>query len=163
MSPTINRKKHTANARPVGGWLTLVDGTENAWNFLWPSLERQATLQSDVDRFCADVGCGSTLVRETSRGQLTWFALTSSQAAKMRNLRQSFGEVLESRGWHFSAVSIRVQPAKHPRTAKKTESMRRIKPGLSPAQVAHWKNLLMQLEPGDLHDAVEKLITHHSQ
>jgi hypothetical protein len=163
MSPGAGRKPRPDPAQPIGTWLARVGGQHAAWDSLWPSLERQSALQAEVDRFSAQFNCGRTYVRETGPKQLTWFALTTAQAAKMRNLKVSLETFLTDCGWHFNGVTIRTQPAKAPRSNAPNPAGRPPKPPLNPEQLAHWIRLEQTLEPGPLRDAVTRLIVHQSR
>lgn len=158
--PPRHAKTQPATVLSVGRWLARFDGAQSDWSSLWPSLERQTALQAEVDRFCADAGCGATRVREHAP-QLMWWARNASQASKLRNMRLSLQKHLAERGWHFSAVAIKIQPEKTSRHSSQFVQKPLSKPGLNPAQVAQWEALHKTLEPGKLRDAVEKLIAHH--
>jgi len=163
MSHGAGRKPRREPAQQVGAWLAQVGGQATTWDSLWPSLERQSALQADVDRFSAEYRCGRTYVRETGPQQLSWFALTTAQAAKMRNLKISLETFLADHGWHFNGVTIRTQPAKAPRPDARNSAPKSPKPGLTPTQLRHWQQLQQALEPGPLRDAVERLIVHQSR
>ncbi len=162
MSHRAGRKPRPDPAQQVGSWLARVGGPDTTWDSLWPSLERQSALQADVDRFSTEFHCGRTLVRETGRQQLAWFAFSTAQAAKMRNLRISLETFLTDRGWHFIAVNIRTQPAKDPRGRAVNPAQKSTKQGLTTDQLALWRRLEAELEPGSLRDAVAGLILHHT-
>lgn len=142
---------HTASrTAALKQWLAQADGVKN----LWPSLERQSSLQSDVDAFCRRHHCAPAQVREQG-AELVLLGHSPSQSAKLRNLQPSLLAFLVHRGWAFERLAVRVQSTRFsaPQT---TPTLRKAE--LPQQSLSAWQALNETLDAGSLKDAVQRLL-----
>lgn len=85
---------------------------------------------------------------------------TAAHAAKLRQLGPTIGRGLSKHGFHIEAVEVKVQASlQRLRVAPARKSKESVP--LDETTLSFFKSLHLNLKPGILADAVEKLLTHH--
>jgi len=99
-------------------------------------------------------------VARIERQQITLAVPGAAHAAKLRQVAPRIIQLLNSRGWNITQISVRVQ-AGLAKTQTKTPT-REIVP-LDDTALKAFETLHSGLRPGPLADAVQRLLAHHQR
>ncbi len=97
-------------------------------------------------------------VARIDRQQITLAVPGAAHAAKLRQIAPRIIQLLNSKGWNLTQISVRVQ-AGLAKTRTKTPS-REVVP-LDGTALKAFETLHSELRPGPLADAVQRLLRHH--